>query len=389
MRGRLWMLGLCVALGVAAALSTAALSTAALGTGAASATAPLGDFEVVDTTIVQRAIKVEISPNGRYLYVLQATATTPSFLPGQLEVLDAQTLEHVTTVDLSTPTRATPADMALSPDGGTLYIALCSRFGGTIYNTDYLLAVDTATYAVILEEPFGSSWSLSNLVAHPDGQRVYLTFRNDRNLVRVYDVVSGTIKASLAVGNDPMGIDVTPDGSRVYTVKRNTSDVAVIDTTSDTLLTTLPLGTPAGGSDTQVTITPDGRKAYAVNESYNTGSAWVGQPWISVINTNPLDADFHTVEVITTTGSRFSDLSVSADGRYLYASSRDTDEVLILDTATDTVRQQLMVAEDPTGVVASTRWGEFYVASFASNTVSRVEMVKARLYLPLVLRNKS
>ena len=84
MRGRLWMLGLCVALGVAAALSTAALSTAALGTGAASATAPLGDFEVVDTTIVQRAIKVEISPNGRYLYVLQATATTPSFLPGQL-----------------------------------------------------------------------------------------------------------------------------------------------------------------------------------------------------------------------------------------------------------------------------------------------------------------
>ncbi|MDX9953477.1 MAG: hypothetical protein RBT75_05255 [Anaerolineae bacterium] len=87
------------------------------------------------------------------------------------------------------------------------------------------------------------------------------------------------------------------------------------------------------------------------------------------------------------TGDWFTDLSVCADGRYLYAPSWNTDEVLILDTATDTVRQELTVGAGPTGAVASTRWGEFYVASRDSNTVSRVEMAKARLYLPLVLRN--
>lgn len=383
MRGRFWMLALSVVLGVLAVVLLVTPLGVRAGTPAA---APIGQFEVVDTAIVQRALEVAISPNGRYLYVLQASVTTPEYTQGNLVVLDAQTLEPVTTVTLP---KAFPSDMAFSPDGAQLYIVMCSRGGGVILNVDYLVVVDTATYTISTQKAFNSSWSLSSLAVHPDGRRVYLTFRNPDQLVRVYDVVSDTFK-SLAVGNDPIGIAVTPDGSRVYTAKRNSADVSIIDATSDTLLTTtLPLKTPVGGSTTYVDITPDGRKTYVVNDTYYSGGSWIPQPWISVINTDPLDPEFHTVEVITTTGDLLTHLSVSADGRYLYAPSRNTNEVLILDTATDVVRQQLPVAAGPTGVVASTRWGEFYVASYDSNTVSRVEMVKARLYLPLVLRNKS
>ena len=48
--------------------------------------------------------------------------------------------------------------------------------------------------------------------------------------------------ATIPVGNDPNGIAVTPDGSKVYVTNYNASGtVRVINTTTDSVVATIPV----------------------------------------------------------------------------------------------------------------------------------------------------
>jgi YVTN family beta-propeller protein len=44
------------------------------------------------------------------------------------------------------------------------------------------------------------------------------------------------------VGNNLDGVAVTPDGSRVYIANQSSNNVSVIDTTTNTVTTTVPVG---------------------------------------------------------------------------------------------------------------------------------------------------
>jgi YVTN family beta-propeller protein len=46
----------------------------------------------------------------------------------------------------------------------------------------------------------------------------------------------------IAVGTYPYGVAVTPDGGRVYVANSNTDNVSVIDTATNTVAATLPVG---------------------------------------------------------------------------------------------------------------------------------------------------
>ncbi len=66
----------------------------------------------------------------------------------------------------------------------------------------------------------------------------------------------------IAVGNDPLGLAITPDGRTAYVVNGGSNDVSVIDTATNTAARP-PI--PVGLGPVAIAITPDGRTAYVIS----------------------------------------------------------------------------------------------------------------------------
>jgi YVTN family beta-propeller protein len=70
---------------------------------------------------------------------------------------------------------------------------------------------------------------------------VYVTKPSDNN-VRVIDTGTKTVIATVAVGSNPLGISVHPDGTKAYVANFDDDTVSVIDTTTNSVVATLNVG---------------------------------------------------------------------------------------------------------------------------------------------------
>ena len=101
--------------------------------------------------------------------------------------------------------------------------------------------------------------------------KAYVTNADDFT-VSVIDTTTNTIVATIPDGPAPVGIAVTPNGAFIYVTHLGGSTVSVIDATTNTVIATVPVGlAPAA-----VAITSNGAFAYVTNQFSNT---------VSVINT--------------------------------------------------------------------------------------------------------
>ncbi len=86
--------------------------------------------------------------------------------------------------------------------------------------------------------------------------------------VSVIDTATDAVVATVTVGTSPVGVAVSPDGSRVYVANENSDTVSVIDTATDTVAGTVNVGTfPVG-----VAVSPDGSQVYVADDVGNTVS---------------------------------------------------------------------------------------------------------------------
>ena len=74
--------------------------------------------------------------------------------------------------------------------------------------------------------------------------------------VSVIDTATNTVTATVAVGNLPVGVAVTPDGAHVYVANGFDGTVSVIATATNTVVASVAVGTPAGFSFNPVGIVP-------------------------------------------------------------------------------------------------------------------------------------
>lgn len=82
---------------------------------------------------------------------------------------------------------------------------------------------------------FGSTQSLAH--------NAYITNQGD-GTVSVIDTATNTVTATIPVGSssEPFGVAVTPDGSKVYVADYGGDTVSVIDAASNTVTATIPVG---------------------------------------------------------------------------------------------------------------------------------------------------
>ena len=175
---------------------------------------------------------------------------------------------------------------------------------------------ETTLYTITATGPGGTAEaSVTVEVNQPQTQRTtcaYIT-NTSGSSVSVIDIETNTVIALIETGYGPYGIDVSPDGDRVY-VTTDEEGIFVIDAVTNTVVTTIPVN-----ADT-VAVSPDGKAIYAV-------SAWQGT--LTAIDTA-------TYEILGSVaiGSYPRGVAVKKDGTQVYVACLEGGDILVIDAST-------------------------------------------------------
>jgi DNA-binding beta-propeller fold protein YncE len=147
-----------------------------------------------------------------------------------------------------------PERLAISPDGGTLLVALGLADNAAVINT----ATKAVHYVATGSHPFGAA-------ILPDGKTGLVSNRGGLgpSTVSVIDLASATKVKDIAIGphlSHPEAITLDPTRPRAYVPLANADAVGVIDTQSLQLAKELSVAIPqcAGSAPLSATVTPDG-----------------------------------------------------------------------------------------------------------------------------------
>ncbi len=103
----------------------------------------------------------------------------------------------------------------------------------------------------------------NGVAVSPDGKTIYVTNTIDGTVsVLAVDVTkqpAAEVVATLDVGTEPYGIALTPNGQKAYVTNARSNSVSVIDTATNTVAKEIiNVGPPVGGEPRGITITNDG-----------------------------------------------------------------------------------------------------------------------------------
>jgi len=182
------------------------------------------------------------------------------------------------------------------------------------------------------------------------------------NSISVIDTSSNTVVSTVPVGSQPNGVAVTPDGTRAY-VANGGGDVWVISTSNNTVLAKVVVGE----YPTAVAITPDGTRAYVTRANGNS---------VSVIATSS-----NTVTATISVGTAPGGIAITPDGKSAYVTNVGTGSgpVSVIDTSSNTVTATVdlgnvapvgvAVTPDGTRIYVLDGYGNLSVIGTSSNTV--------------------
>src|SRR5205823_1658930 len=80
----------------------------------------------------------------------------------------------------------------------------------------------------------------NGVTVRPDGKRVYVSSGGEGS-VQVIDTATNAIIASIPVGKRPWNMAITPDGRKLYVACGRSNAVAVIDTDTNTKIADIPV----------------------------------------------------------------------------------------------------------------------------------------------------
>ncbi len=127
-----------------------------------------------------------------------------------------------------------------------------------LFGDQAVAVLDTVTKQVLKTIPVTAP---DGLIITPDGKKVYVS-STDSGAVKVIDTTDDTLATSVDVGSKPAGIAVTPDGKLVVVSVGGANEVVLIDTSTDTVTKHVPV--PAAHA---ACITSDGHYAYVASQA--------------------------------------------------------------------------------------------------------------------------
>jgi predicted alpha-1,2-mannosidase len=189
-----------------------------------------------------------------------------------------------------------------------------------------------------------------------DGSRIY-TANNGSNDVSVVDGANQTLLQNVAVGNAPTGIAVAPGDATVWVSNNADDTVQVIDT--KTLVASRPIA--VGSHPGPLVFSPDGSMVYAVNADSG--------------DVTPIDARARVARAAISAGSRPYGAAISPDGKTLYvANNLNRGTVSVVDLQKGGVVAEIPAGMRPHGLALSPDGSTIFVTNAASATVTPIDV---------------
>jgi YVTN family beta-propeller protein len=164
-------------------------------------------------------------PDGKYAFI-------PSSFTPELDVVDMQAYEVVARVPQTSPFSP---NLAVSRDGTEVWFTLKDSGKTQVMSGEY-------PFNILTTLETGPISNHVTLVDCQDGKYAYVSVGGE-NLVKVFRRGGNPEPiASIATGDLPHGLWGSDDGKRVYVGLENQDAVAVIDTNTNTVLATIPVG---------------------------------------------------------------------------------------------------------------------------------------------------
>ena len=254
-----------------------------------------------------------VTPDGRFLY---ASNYDP---PGEtVSVVDLVHRRHVLQIPTGRYTRIHSAAMA--PDGRHAYF--------TAGQTGFVVEIDTRTNTVRRGIP--THGKISHMVeVSPDGTRLY-TANIESQDVSVIDRESGELLAQIPCGQGCEGLQFTPDGRRLWVANQEAGTITIIDVARNAVEDTIP----CPGMPLRIRFTRDGTRALVSN--------WVAQGEVVVF-----DARGHKEVKRLRVGNQPIGLLIAPEGDRAFVSSMSSDEVHVIDMKTLTVSGHFVTGKGP------------------------------------------
>jgi YVTN family beta-propeller protein len=261
-----------------------------------------------------------------------------------------------------------PTGITAGPDGNLWFTEWTGGNIGKITTAGVLTEFQVPTfdsYSGITVGPDGNLWFTEctgkigrvTLAVPPTGPFAYITNATD-DTVSVIDTSSNTITATIPVGSHPWGVGVNHAGNYVYVTNTNSNTVSVIDTSTNRVVATVNVGSSPVG----VAVNPDGAHAYVANWGNNSGNT------VSVIDTSA-----NSVVATVNVGNGPYGIAVNPAGTRVYVSNQNSNNVSVIDTSTDSVIATVNVGNGPYGIAVNPAGTAVYVANHDSNTVSVID----------------
>jgi RHS repeat-associated protein len=304
------------------------------------AESPDGDLAYVANTSTDVIDKFDDSPTK---WSLSSSTISLSAAPGAIVAapngdlyVSIPSLSEIAFVDTNANTpsvtyhsrSSTPGPLALNADDSILEVASSSSSAVQLADTATGGTAETAS-------------SLPNtpaaIASYPSGQTRFLAYvaNYGSNSVSVLDTITDSVVTTINVGTEPDAIAVEPDNSAVFVANYGSGTISVIDP-ADIWTSTSPLvGTVTLTSGTEpvaLALTPSGTGLLVVE-------AGVGQ--VQVVDTNPADSGYLSVVSgsspidLNGTGSSSAleptTIAMSPSGAYAYVALYGPNAVTVLD----------------------------------------------------------
>ncbi len=244
----------------------------------------------------------------------------------------------------------------ISSDGSKAYVSRSSTTTPNQYNSIVVVNISSMSLIKEISFPYPMGGVPHGLALTPDNTKLYvanLTLDRISIINGVSDEYGDYQDIVLDPGTQPMQATISPDGKYLYVSSRGFAQILVFDTESDSLVTQVPVS----GMPMHIAITSDGNKIYVgsmmmhnVNVIEKNGNTWTKTKDI----THPGFSMLHGCDI-------------SADDRYVYVSSRNTNDLFkpyfevenegppgtigIIDIQTDEVVKLIEIEEFGAGLV--------------------------------------
>jgi PQQ-dependent catabolism-associated beta-propeller protein len=219
------------------------------------------------------------------------------------------------------------------------------------------------------------------------GELAYVTNEDSQNLT-VIDTRTNSVVATIPVGTRPRGVKVSPDGRTVYVAlsgspkcppsmpdeeceklksDKSKDGIAEVDVAARRVRRVLP-----GGSDPeQFDITGDGKRLYIANEDAGTASV--------------VDVEKGTIDTTVTVGAEPEGVRISPDGRIVYVTAESDTSIRVLDASSGAVKARIKVGRRPRDVAFSPDGKHAYATAEVGGTVSVIDVPSNRVIATITL----